>query len=99
MTRRYSKDLGDGIDANARSGQIQEAFLPLFAAADQPTDMAVFSRYDLERNIVTVYFSPGTSALAKLFGAMPCEKPKKEGRLSLLVGDQRCLELFYPSAQ
>ncbi len=49
--------------------------------------MAVFSRYDLEKNIVTVYFSPGASALAKMFGAAPCEKPKKEGRLSLLVGD------------
>lgn len=99
MTQWYSKDLGDGIDANAPSGQIQDAFLPLFAAAGQPTDMAVFSRYDLEKNIVTVYFSPGASALAKMFCATPCEKPKKEGRLSLLVGDQRCLKLFFPSAQ
>ena len=99
MTQWYSKDLGDGIDANAPSSQIQEAFRPLFAATGQPTDMAVFSWYDLEKNMVTVYFSPGASALAKMFGATPCEKPKKEGRLSLLVGDQRCLELFYPSAQ
>lgn len=99
MTQWYSKDLGDGIDANAPSGQIQEAFLPLFAAAGQPTDMAVFSRYDLKKNVVTVYFAPGAAALAKIFDAKPCEKPKNEGRLSLLVGDQRCFELFYPSAQ
>jgi len=99
MTQWYSKDLGDGVAAFAPTSQIQEAFLPLFAAAGQPTDMAVFSRYDLEKNIVTVYFAPGASALAKMFEASPCEKPKKEGRLSLLVGDQRCLELFYPSAQ
>lgn len=99
MSQWYSKELGDGVSAFAPTGQIQEAFLPLFAAAGQPTDMAVFSRYDLEKNIVTVYFSPGASALAKMFGASPCEKPKKEGRLSLVVGDQRCLELFYPSTQ
>jgi hypothetical protein len=61
--------------------------------------MAVFSWYDLEKNLVTVYFSPGASALAKMFGATPCEKPKKDGCVSLLVGDQYCMELFYPSAQ
>lgn len=99
MTQWYSKELGDGTQAFGPSGQIQEAFLPLFAAARQPTDMAVFSRYDLEKNIVTVYFSPSASALAKMFDATPCEKPRKEGRLSLLVGDQRCLDLFWPSAQ
>jgi hypothetical protein len=94
MTQWYSKDVGDGIAASAPSDQIQEAFLPFFTAAGQPTDMAVFSRYDLEKNMVTVYFSPGASALAKMFGATPCEKPKNEGRLSLLVGDRRYLELF-----
>lgn len=99
MTQWYSKDIGDGVAAFAPSDQIQKAFLPLFVAAGQPTNMAVFSRYDLEKNIVTVYFSPGAAALAETFGARPCEKPKKEGRLSLLVGDQRCLDLFYPSAQ
>jgi hypothetical protein len=92
MTQWYSKDLGDGVSAFAPSGQIKEAFLPLFATAGQPTNMAVFSRYDLEKNIVTIYFSPGAAALAEMFGAAPCEKPKKEGRLSLLVGDRRCLE-------
>lgn len=98
MTQWYSKNLGDGVDAIAPSNQIQQAFLPVFAAAGQPTDMAVFSRYDLQKNIVTVYFSPGASALAKMYGAIPCEKPKKENGLGLLVGDQRCLQLFYPTA-
>ncbi|MDP2024849.1 hypothetical protein [Sulfuriferula sp.] len=99
MTQWYSKDLGDGIDANTPSHLIQEAFLPLFAAAGQPIDMAVFSRYDLEKNIVTAYFSPGAAALAKMFGAQACEKPKRENSLRLLVGDQQCLQFFYPSAQ
>lgn len=99
MSQWYSKSLGDGVAAFAPTSQIQEAFLPLFTAVGQPIDMAVFSRYDLEKNIVTVYFTPGATALAEMFGATPCEKPKREGRLSLLVGDQRCLPLFYPSAQ
>lgn len=99
MTQWFSKTLGDGVQAFEPTRQIQDAFLQVFAAAGQPTDMAVFSRYELEKNIVTVYFSPGAVALAKMFGATACEKPSREGRLSLLVGDQGCLEMFFPSAQ
>lgn len=92
----HSKDLGDGVDALAPSHQIQQAFLPLFAAAGQPIEMAVFSRYDREKNIVTVYFSPSAFDLAKINNAIPCDKPKNENGLGLLVGDQRCLQVFYP---
>lgn len=99
MTQWHSKDLGDGIDANAPRGEIREAFLPLFAAKGCPVGMAVFSHYDLEKNIVTVYFSPGASVLAKTFGASPCEKPKKVEGFGLLVGDARAAEFFYPSAK
>lgn len=77
MNQWYSKELGDGVEAYAPSHKIQEAFFPLFSAAGNPIDMAVFSRYDLERNIVTAYFSPSAAALAKSFGAQPCEKPKR----------------------
>jgi len=99
MNQWYSKELGDGVEANAPSHEIQEAFFPLFAASGNKTDMAVFSRYDLEKNLVTVYFSPGASVLAKMFGAQICEKPIKENGLGLLVGDQRCLQLFYPATE
>lgn len=98
MTTWYSKDLGDGIEANAPSTQIQEAFIPLFAAAGNPVDMAVFSRYDRQANVVTVYFSPSAEQLAAIFGAAPCEKPKMEGRLALLVGDQRAIDFHYGNA-
>ncbi len=99
MTQWYSRDLGDGVSANAPSQTIQNAFLPMFAAAGQPIDMAVFSRYDLEKNVVSVYFSPNAEVLAKMFEATACEKPNRENRLVLLVGDARCWDLFYPSAQ
>ncbi len=98
MNQWYSKDLGDGVQAFAPSTQIQKAFIPAFASAGQPIDMAVFSRYDLEKNIVTVYFSPGAANLATVFNATPCEKPSFE-RLSFLVGDQRCIGMFFPETQ
>ena len=98
MTTWYSKDLGDGVEANAPSTQIQEAFIPIFAAAGNPVDMAVFSRYDLEANVVTVYFTPTAEPLAQMFGAAPCEKPEQDGKLALLVGDQRAIEFHYGTA-
>lgn len=99
MTQWHSKEIGDGIEAAAPRYQIQEAFAPIFAAAGCPMNMAVFSRYDTEKNIVTVYFSPGAEVLAKTFGASPCEKPKKEEGFGLLVGDQRAVQLFYPPSK
>ena len=97
MVKWSSKVLGDGIEAFAPTREIQEAFLPLFAACGQPTNMAVFGR--TEKGIEVVYFSPGAAALAEKFGAKECEKPKRENHLSLLVGDAKCWEFFYPSAQ
>lgn len=95
MSSWHSKALGDGVAAAAPSMKILEAFSPLYIAAGQPADMAVFSRYDLEANVVTVYFTPGAAQLASLFGAKPCDKPSSEG-IGLLVGDARAWKLFFP---
>lgn len=95
LNQWHSKELGDGVQAFGPSDQIKQAFLPLFVAAGQPTDMAVLSRYDLERNIVTVYFSPRAAALAKMYDAIECDKPKNEKGLGILVGDQRCFQVLY----
>ena len=91
----YSKALGDTVSAFAPSRRIQDLFLPMFSAAGQPLDMAVFSRHDPRANEVTAYFSPGAAKLAALFGAKACEKPSSEG-IGLLVGDARCWEIFFP---
>lgn len=95
MNQWYSKELGDGTQAFAPTSAIQEAFLPLFAASGRPIGMAVFSRYDLEKNLVTVYFSPRAEALAKMFGAQPCEKPSITN-IALDVGDARCWQELFP---
>ena len=99
MTRWYSKNIGDGIKAYEPSKQIQEAFPPLFTAAGTPVSMAVFSRYDLETNVVTVYFSPEAAELAQIFSATPCEKPSFENSLGLLAGDQKSIGILFPETQ
>ncbi len=95
MSTWYCLDLGDGIAAYTPSGRIQKAFIPLFAAAGFPHDMAVFDRYDLKRNIVTAYFSPTANKIAEMFNATPCEKPSWRD-LGLLVGDVRAWKIHFP---
>lgn len=97
MPTWFSKDLGDGMQAFTPTGVIQTTFFPMFAAAGCPIDMAVFTRYDLDRNVVTAYFSPSASQLARIFGAQPCEKPTRDEHLSLSCGDQRAWDHFYPN--
>lgn len=94
MNTWQSVELGDGIAAYKPSMQIQEIFTPLFVAAGCPHDMAVFSRYNLDRNIVTAYFSPSTYKTARIFNATPCEKPSRPD-LSLLIGDVRCWQILF----
>lgn len=93
MLTWYAKILGDGVTASAPRKQIMDAFSPVFGAAGCPIDMALFSRMD--HNVVTMYFTPQASDFGKLFGAVPCEQPPREGT-ALLIGDQRAWEHFYP---
>ncbi len=58
MTSWYSKKIGNGIEAFVPTTNIQNAFLP-FAQTQARSghysfDAVVFSRYDLEANVVTV---------------------------------------------
>jgi hypothetical protein len=96
MDTWFSVELGDGIQAYEPSNKIQDVFIPIFTAAQYPIDMAVFSRYDLEQNIVTAYFSPSAFEVAKIFKAKPCEKPSRDG-LALLIGDVRVWGIHYPT--
>jgi hypothetical protein len=95
VTTWYSKELGDGIEAVVPTDQIQQSWLLLCAAARQPVEVAVFSTYDTRSNVVTAYFSPAAHALARVVGAVPCEKPPRQG-LRLMVGDERCWDHFFP---
>ena len=96
MSGWFSKDLGEAVGAIQAEQDIRNAFLPIYVAAGQPGDMAVFLHRDPELNVFTVFFSPGASALAKRFGAGPCEKPKRDRNLSRSAGDARAWDIFYP---
>ena len=100
MTGWHSKVLGDGVEAFVPTTKIQESFLTLAQTQAQtgryPTDAAVFSRNDLEANMVTVYFTPSAELLAVAFGATPCEKPSPTDYFALIVGDFRAWEAHFP---
>jgi hypothetical protein len=91
----YSLDIGDGIEAALPTTKIQEAVFALIAAKNgNPKNIAVFSRYDLGANIVTVYFAPETEVIARAFNASPCEKPSSDG-IGLIAGDGNGLAVFF----
>ncbi len=91
----FAKELGDGVDAAAPRAEIQKTFKAAYVSAGKPPGMAVFTRYDLEANVVSVYFTPEAAFLASVFSAHSCDKPPAEG-IGLLVGDDRAWEIYFP---
>lgn len=91
MNRWHSKSLGDGMWAPVVRIEIEEMFQPLFNAANQPVEMAVFMREEAGRLHCEwiAYFSPAAQSVAEALGANPCGKPAKAG-LSLLAGGEGC---------
>jgi len=92
----FSKDVGDGIQASEPTSRLHEAFMALAISGNTSPDIGVFSRYDLQANIVTWYFSPEASSLAATFGATSCEKPEPQEGFGLLVGNARSWEAHFP---
>jgi hypothetical protein len=71
-------------------GRIEEKFSAVYAKKKSPHDMAVFTRHDSEGRLhceVMAYFSPAAAEVARLFRAVPCNKPCIDG-LSLLAGPE-----------
>ena len=87
--------LGDGVDANMSSGQIQDAYMGLHVLGKITPDFAVFTYYDLRVSVVTAYFSPTAASLGQTFGALPCDPPTDKEGFSLLVGDARSRSLLF----
>jgi len=77
---------------------MQEIFHNAFMLSGAPIGKAMFSRYDLHKNVVTVYFSPAAKVMAGWFGAKPCEKPSITG-LALEAGDIRCWQELFPGEE
>ena len=96
MASWYSKDLGDGIQSKKPTDEIMETFYALRVAGSLSSDAAVFSRYDLGSNMVTVYFTPSAELLTRAFGAVPCEKADPQKGISLIVGEDGAWEAHFP---
>lgn len=100
MQTWFSQSLGDGVLSFEPKDEIQSQFTPLFNAAGQPADMAVFTRHELEGRLqceVVAYFSPAAAALAQQRGAQPCARPTRFD-LDLLAGDAACWALLFDNA-
>jgi hypothetical protein len=96
----HSISLGDGMTATMPSAEIETLFPPLFSAAGEPAEMAVFTRSESEGRLhceVIAYFSPAAAGLAKIFDAQPCERPAR-AELSLLAGDESCWGRLFPES-
>jgi len=97
MDQWQCKEVGDGVAAFQPAMELHKAFLALGLATGRiEQGFGVFSYYDLSTNMVTWYFSPEATALAKTFGASPCEKPAPSPGFSLLAGDGRSWEVHFP---
>lgn len=100
MASWYSKELGDGVEAFEPTTEIQDKFFELtmkrILSVDNSSDVAVFSRYDLKTNVVTVYFSPSAKPLAKVFDATPCNKPVPTEDLALIASVNQAWDLHFP---
>jgi hypothetical protein len=98
MSVWYSMSLGDGMTAGGPAEEIEQAFVPLFAAAGSPPEMAVFTRPESEGRLhceIIAYFSPGAREIAKAFDAEPCAPPAREG-LGLLAGSENSWSVLFP---
>ena len=98
MTHWFSKEIGDRIQAFPRLKSMQEIFHNAFMLSGAPIGKAMFSRYDLHKNVITIYFSPDAKVMAGWFGAKPYEKPSITG-LALEAGDVRCWQELFPGEE
>ena len=96
MASWHSKEIVNDDEAYKLDTKVQEAYLTLVHAGHYSSDAAVFSRNDIETNVITFYFTPSADLLSKAFRAVPCEKPIPQEGFGLCVGDDRVWEAYFP---
>lgn len=96
MTGWCSKEIGDGVEAYAPAQTLFTMVQAIAKSNGVPRNFAVFSRYDLHRNLVTWYFSPEAEPIAVAFDATKCSIPIPEPGFCLLTGDPGAWEHHFP---
>lgn len=99
----FFKEVGDGMQASAPTNALQELFLSNRMAMAKlgqqwPDGAALFSKYDLRRNVVTLYVTAEAAWIAIEQGFSVCEKPPVAD-LSLLFGSQEDWGRHFPGEQ
>ncbi len=89
MSSWYKLDLGNGMTALPKTLEVQREFTALFITGGlHPTGAMLFSRYDLGRDNVELFFNPQAKDIAHRHGAKECEKPAQNSyRIGLLSAD------------
>ena len=90
------KELGGSTEALSLLLKIRDAYVASRRAKGTGSDFAVFVRRDLVKNAVTAFFTPPAAQLSLSFDATPCEHPDADRRMTLLVGDARAWETYFP---
>lgn len=96
METWHKLEVGDGTQAYGPSLKVQDDFLTMASSGSSKEYCAIFSCYDLTKNIVTWYFTPDASSLATLYRASACEKPELQEGFSLLVGNNASWSKYFP---
>ena len=73
-----------------------ELVLEKASSGEEYADIAMFSCYDLETNLDTVYFSPSAESIVRIWNAIPCEKPVPVNGFAKLAGDARAWQIHFP---
>ena len=96
----HRKALGKGLESELPYLLMQEAVAGAIRAMAALTPLdpasALFSRYDAETNVLTVWFSPQLSGLADAFAAHPCGKPQPSPGFELAAGYQQAWVVHFP---
>ncbi len=75
----HCKDIGDGVAAFAPAQKLHDQFVAISIAAGDAARIWRFLALRSTSGMVTWYFSPEASILAKTFSASPCRKTRSSG--------------------
>jgi hypothetical protein len=93
MKTWYAKRIGNTRTGFGALNEIQQLFLTCYMASGQSSGVAVFVKYNIDMDEVTVFLTPESTSLADKLGATACEAPVPG--IILVVGDRRAYEKYH----
>ena len=98
----YAVHLTNDEVLSGRERTLTESLDKLLTGASFPRGAAVFCRYNFEDSSTDILISPSAfpicGAVLRAFGGAPSEPPRKGKGVSLLLGDQRDIDVLLKNA-